>query len=118
MNLNIAGKKALVCGASSGLGFACAQALAREGVELVIVARTEGPLIAAAQTLNAMAPTHWVAADVSSAEGRARIFSAHPQFDILITNAGGPPPGDFRNWQREDWLKAVDELSTSSRHAN
>ncbi len=108
MNLNIAGKKALVCGASSGLGFACAQALAREGVELVIVARTEGPLIAAAQTLNAMAPTHWVAADVSSAEGRARIFSAHPQFDILITNAGGPPPGDFRNWQREDWLKAID----------
>ena len=110
MDLGIAGRKALVCGASSGLGLACATALVREGVEVLIVARTEGPLRAAAEQLNALGPGRagWVAADVASAEGRARILAAHPEFDILVTNAGGPPPGDFRDWQREDWLKALD----------
>ena len=110
MDLGISGRKALVCGASAGLGLACAQALAREGVELVIAARTEGPLRDAAQALAALgtAPVAWVAADVTTAEGRARIFAAHPQFDIIVTNAGGPPPGDFRNWDRDTWLAALD----------
>jgi len=110
MDMGIAGRKALVCGASAGLGLACAQALAAEGVELVIVARTEAPLreAAAALTANARAPVHWVAADVATEVGRARIFAAHPSFDIVITNAGGPPPGDFRQWERDTWLAALD----------
>ncbi|PUE29199.1 3-oxoacyl-ACP reductase [Limnohabitans sp. JirII-29] len=110
MDLGIAGKKALVCGASAGLGFACAQALVREGVEVVIVARTEAPLREAALALTALGAgaVHWVAADVTTAEGRARILAAHPAFDIVVTNAGGPPPGDFRQWDRDIWLKALD----------
>ncbi len=110
MDLGIAGKKALVCGASAGLGFACAQALVREGVDVVIVARTEAPLLEAAEGLRALGAgnVEWVAADVTSAEGRARILGAHPAFDIVVTNAGGPPPGDFRQWDRDIWLKALD----------
>lgn len=110
MDLGITGKKALVCGASAGLGFACAQALVREGVEVVIVARTEGPLQDAALALQGLlgGSVYWVAADVTSVEGRARILTAHPEFDIVVTNAGGPPPGDFRNWDRDIWLKALD----------
>ncbi len=110
MDLNIAGRKALVCGASAGLGFACAEALAKEGVELVIAARTEATLKEAAAKLSAVskAPVSWVAADVTTAEGRERIFTAHPDFDIVVTNAGGPPPGDFRNWDRDTWLAALD----------
>ena len=110
MELGISGRKALVCGASAGLGLACAQALAREGVELVIAARTEGPLRNAAQALAALgsAPVHWVAADVTTADGRARIFALHTGFDILVTNAGGPPSGDFRNWERDTWIAALD----------
>ena len=110
MDLGISGRKALVCGASAGLGFACAQALAREGVELVIAARTEAPLLDAAAALQALgaAPVHWVAADVTTAEGRARIFAAHADFDILVTNAAGPAPGDFRTWERDTWIAALD----------
>ena len=95
MDMGIRGRKALVCGASAGLGRACAQALAAEGVELVVVARTEAPLREAAENLSAQTETKvsWVAADVTTAEGRARIFAGHPSFDIVITNAGGPPPG-------------------------
>jgi 3-oxoacyl-[acyl-carrier protein] reductase len=110
MDLGIAGKKALVCGASAGLGFACAQALVREGVEVVIVARTEAPLREAALALTALGAgaVHWVAADVTTADGRARILAAHPAFDIVVTNAGGPPPGDFRHWDRDAWIGALD----------
>jgi 3-oxoacyl-[acyl-carrier protein] reductase len=113
MDLGISGKKALVCGASAGLGLACATALATEGAQVVIVARTEGPLREAAAGLAEQATpsggrVDWVVADVTTAEGRARIFAAHPQFDIVVTNAGGPPAGDFRNWDREDWIGALD----------
>ncbi len=110
MDLGISGKKALVCGASAGLGFACAKALVLEGVEVVIVARTEGPLLDAANALRSLdsGQVHAVVADVTSAEGRLKILTQHPEFDILITNAGGPPPGDFRNWDRDVWIKALD----------
>jgi 3-oxoacyl-[acyl-carrier protein] reductase len=110
MDLLIAGKKALICGGSAGLGFACAQALAREGVDVVIAARTTETLAQAAAKLEAIATASvaYVAADVTTEEGRARIFSQHPGFDIVITNAGGPPPGDFRDWDRDAWLRALD----------
>ncbi|MCJ0765232.1 SDR family oxidoreductase [Variovorax terrae] len=114
MDLGIAGKWALVCGASKGLGFGCAQALVREGVNVLIVARGAEALEAAAAKLIAdngrPAPTsvQFVAADVTTAEGRAAVFAQRRDFDIVVTNAGGPPPGDFRDWDREAWIKAVD----------
>ncbi|MBL0151728.1 MAG: SDR family oxidoreductase [Ideonella sp.] len=110
MDLGIAGRKALVCGASAGLGLACASALVREGVHVVVVARTEGPLREAAQQLAApgTGAVSWVAADVTSDAGRSAIFAAHADFDIVVTNAGGPPPGDFRQWDRDTWLRALD----------
>ncbi|MGO9357968.1 MAG: SDR family oxidoreductase [Xanthobacteraceae bacterium] len=110
MDMGLKGRRAIVCAASMGLGKACAAALAGEGVDLVIVARRAGPLLAAAAEIEAatgITPAT-VAADVTTAEGRAAILRACPDPDILINNAGGPPPGDFRNWEREDWIKALD----------
>ena len=110
MDLGIRNRKALVCGASAGLGYACAEALAAEGVHVVIVARTEGPLREAAERLRGLnaGAVDFVAADVTTAAGRARIFAAHPDFDIVVTNAGGPPPGDFRHWDQATWHAAID----------
>lgn len=114
MDLGIAGKWALVGGASKGLGFGCAQALVREGVHVVLVARGAPALEAAAAQLVADpgrpvgTEVRHVAADITSAEGRARVFGQRSEYDIVVTNAGGPPPGDFRNWDREAWIKAVD----------
>ena len=114
MDLGIAGKWALVCGASKGLGFGCAQALVREGVHVVMVARGAEALEAAVEKLIAdpARPTdtavQHVAADITTADGRAKVFEKHREFDIVITNAGGPPPGDFREWDRDAWIKAVD----------
>jgi len=110
MDFGIAGKKALVCGASKGLGRGSATALAREGVELVIVARGRDELEAAAAEMRAVgaAKVTAVAADVTTPAGRAAVLAAMPSPDILVTNAGGPPPGDFREWTRDDWIKAVD----------
>lgn len=115
MDLGIAGKWALVGGASKGLGWGCAAALAAEGVNVVMVARGADALHAAAQ---ALAQQHSgvqivpVAADITTEAGRSAIWSASggpgQAFDIVVTNAGGPPPGDFRDWDREAWLKAVD----------
>ena len=114
MDLGIAGKYALVCGASKGLGFGCAQALVREGVNVLIVARGAEVLQSASHQLiadsarPASAQVQFVAADITTAEGRAAVFSVRQEFDIVVTNAGGPPPGDFRDWDREAWIKAVD----------
>jgi len=112
MDLGIAGKRALVCGSSKGLGFGCAQALAAEGVDLVLVARSPEPLEAAAGRLRSQFPDREiqsVAADVTSPEGRNSIFAAAgADFDILVTNAGGPPPGDFREWDIAIWQKALE----------
>lgn len=110
MDLGIAGKRALVCGASQGLGRGCAQALAREGVSVTIVARRAEPLARAAREIEALAgvPVTAACADVTTAAGRATALAACPDPDILITNAGGPPPGSFRDWGRDDWLRALD----------
>src|SRR5918993_3812036 len=114
MDLGIAGRTALVCGASKGLGYGCAEALVREGVNLVIVARGAEALEAAAGRLRAAAAgtaapfVKAVAADITTPEGRAAAFAAHADYDIVVTNAGGPPPGDFREWEREAWIKALD----------
>ncbi len=111
MNLGIAGKWALVCAASKGLGKGCAQALVAEGVNVVITARGAEALAATADELRALNPAaqvRMVAGDITTAEGRAAAMAAAPQIDILINNAGGPPPGDFRDWDREAWIKAID----------
>ena len=114
MDLGIKGRWALVCGASKGLGLGCARALALDGVNVVLVARGAPALEAAAAALRAEAglpagtQVLTVAADVTTPEGRAAALAARPHFDIVVTNAGGPPPGDFRDWSREDWIRAVD----------
>ena len=111
MDLGIAGKWALVCASSKGLGRGCAQALAREGVHLVVTARGAQALEATATELRALNPAievRAVAGDIATEAGRSAALAACPQVDILINNAGGPPPGDFRDWTREDWLKALD----------
>ena len=110
MDLGIAGRWALVCGASKGLGYGCARALAGEGVNLVINARTASALAAAADRIRGETGVQVVAVacDITTPQGRAESLAACPQVDILINNAGGPPPGDFRNWTREHWIAALD----------
>jgi 3-oxoacyl-[acyl-carrier protein] reductase len=110
MDLGIAGKKALVCGASAGLGYACAQALVREGVEVLVVARTQAPLLAAAERLRLLGggAVSSVAADVTTEAGRELIWQTQQNFDIVVTNAAGPPPGDFRDWDRDIWVRALE----------
>ena len=126
MDLGVAGRWALVCGASKGLGYGCAQALVREGVNVVINARNAVALNQAATRLIAEGAAATgasgqkgpspqvlaVAADITTPEGRAAVFSVAGgpgrDFDIVITNAGGPPTGDFRDWNRDAWIKAVD----------
>ena len=113
MDLGLKGKWALVGGASKGLGLGCAQSLAREGVNVVIVARGAEALNAAAVELRKLGTTILtVPMDITTPEGREAVWSAAggpgKNFDIVVTNAGGPPPGDFRNWDREAWIKALD----------
>ncbi|MES2401433.1 MAG: SDR family oxidoreductase [Pseudomonadota bacterium] len=110
MDLGIAGKWALVCGASKGLGLGCAQALAAEGVNVLMVARGAEALQASAAKLAASSTVkvQSVAADITTVEGRAAVFAIRKDFDIVVTNAGGPPTGDFRDWDRDAWIKAVD----------
>jgi len=113
MDLGIKGKWALVCGASKGLGLGCARSLAREGVNVVIVARGAEVLQAAAESLRAHGgQVIAVAADITTVAGREAVWSVAggpgKNYDIVVTNAGGPPPGDFRDWDRDAWIKAVD----------
>jgi len=105
MDLGISGRRALVCAASKGLGRGCAAALAREGVAVTIVARTEATL---AQTAREIGAVSYVACDITTPEGRAAALAACPDPDILVTNAGGPPPGDFRQFDRDAWIRAID----------
>jgi 3-oxoacyl-[acyl-carrier protein] reductase len=111
MDLGISGRWALVCAASKGLGKGCAKALVLEGVNVVITARGEEALQATAAELRALPGAGQViavAGDITTAEGRAAALAAAPHIDILVNNAGGPPGGDFRQWDRETWLKAID----------
>ncbi|MCW9035758.1 MAG: SDR family oxidoreductase [Alphaproteobacteria bacterium] len=111
MDLGLAGKKALVCAASKGLGRSCAMALAQEGVDLVIVARTPGPLEETADQIakETGVSVQTVAVDITTPEGRKTALALCPTPDILVNNAGGPPPGNFRDWERDDWIAAVDQ---------
>ncbi|EGJ09073.1 SDR family NAD(P)-dependent oxidoreductase [Rubrivivax benzoatilyticus] len=111
MDLGIAGRWALVCAASKGLGKGCARALVGEGVNVVVTARGAEALEATAAELRALNPAVEVRAvvgDITTEAGRAAALAAAPQVDILVNNAGGPPPGDFRAWEREAWIAALD----------
>lgn len=110
MDLGLKGKTALVCASSKGLGKACAMALASEGVAVTLLARGEAALLASAEEIRTATGVQvtTVVCDITTAEGRAAALAACPAPDILVTNAGGPPPGDFRDWRREDWLAALD----------
>ncbi|MGI3168148.1 SDR family oxidoreductase [Pseudooceanicola sp. C21-150M6] len=110
MDLGIAGKRALVCASSKGLGRGCALALADAGVELVLNARGAEALEATAQEIRDTygVPVTAVAADITSEEGRAQVLEQAGQIDILVNNAGGPPPGFWSDWDRADFIKALD----------
>ena len=110
MDLGIKGKRALVCASSKGLGRGCAEALAEAGVDLVMNARGADVLEATADTIRAAhgVEVTTVAADITSDEGRAQVLDAAGQIDILVTNAGGPPPGMWTDWERDDFVAALD----------
>ena len=115
MDLGIANKWALVCGASKGLGLGCAQALAGEGVNVVMVARGQPALDQAAAQLRAacaglasVPQVIAIAADITTVDGRATVLGQRGDFDIVVTNAGGPPTGNFRDWDRTAWVRALD----------
>ncbi len=110
MDLGIAGKKAIVCAASKGLGKGCAMSLAREGVDVTICARTPETLEATADEIRALGggDVTGVACDITTPEGQGAVLAACPRPDILVNNAGGPPPGDFRDWDRDTWIAALD----------
>lgn len=110
MDLGISGKRALVCASSKGLGLGCAQALAEAGVDLVMNARGAEVLEASAEDIRAKYGVNvtTVAADVTSEEGREAVLDAASSVDILVTNAGGPPPGLWSDWSRDDFIKALD----------
>ena len=109
MKLGIEGRKALVCASSKGLGKACAAALAAEGVEVTLLARGADALEATVAEIRAAGgKAQGVVCDITTADGRRLVLEACPEPDILITNAGGPPTGDFRDWDRVQWIAALD----------
>lgn len=109
MDLGIKGKRALVCAASKGLGRGCAMALAEAGVDLVINARGAEALEATAAEFRKFGvQVTAVAADITTEAGRAKVLATAGAVDILVTNAGGPPPGVWSDWEREDFIKALD----------
>lgn len=110
MDLGIRGKRALVCASSKGLGLGCAEALAEAGVDLVMNARGAKALEAEATRLRSSygVAVQTVACDVTTSEGQAEVINAAQGVDILVTNAGGPPPGLWSDWERDDFIKALD----------
>jgi len=110
MDLGIKGKRALVCASSKGLGLGCAQALAEVGCDLVMNARGAEALEDAAADIRAAygVDVVTVAGDVTTEEARAALLAAAGDVDILVTNAGGPPPGMWSDWEREDFIAALD----------
>ena len=115
MDLGIRGRRALVTGGSRGMGRACAAALAAEGAEVFIVARTAATLEQAAMEISAATGSRVVpvVGDITTPAGRAAALGACPQPDILINNSDGEPPGDFRDWDRERWIAALDRMMLS-----
>ena len=112
MDLGLTGKAALVWGGSKGMGYAAARQLALEGAEVVIAARTEASLQAAAQALTAECgrTVRYVMADITKKAGREAALAACPEPDILVNNSDGYPPGDFRDWTDETWHEALDMM--------
>ncbi|NCW65142.1 MAG: SDR family NAD(P)-dependent oxidoreductase, partial [Rhodobacteraceae bacterium] len=110
MDLGIAGKKALVCASSKGLGKGCALALAEAGVDLVLNARGAEALEKTAEEIRSRFQVNVtaVAADITTDEGRANVLDVAGHIDILVTNAGGPPPGMWSDWERDDFIAAID----------
>jgi len=110
MDLGIAGRRALVCASSAGLGFACARALAAEGVAVTLNGREEARLAAAADAIHreTRADVRAVVADLNSEAGRAALLAACPDPDILVTNNAGPAPGRFEDWDHARWLAALE----------
>ena len=118
IDLGLAGKTAIVCGSSAGLGKACAAALARAGVQVTVNGRDAAKLNDAAADIarETGAKVTAVAADVTTAEGRAALLKVTPSPDILVNNAGGPPPGDFRTWTEAAWTKVINDNMLSAIH--
>ncbi|EAP84612.1 MAG: short-chain dehydrogenase [Roseobacter sp.] len=110
MDLGIKGKRALVCASSKGLGLGCAEALAEAGVDLVMNARGAADLETAAERIRQDygVEVTTIAADIATDEGQKLVLEAAGQIDILVNNAGGPPPGMWSDWDREDFIKALD----------
>ncbi len=110
MDLGISGRHAIVCAASKGLGRGCAEALAEAGCDLVINARTAGPLEETAAALRDRfgVQVTAIAVDITTSAGQAEVLAACPAPDILVTNAGGPPPGIWSDWDRDDFIAALD----------
>ena len=115
MDLGIAGRRALLTGASKGMGRACAMALAREGVHVTILARDPDRLQRTADEIEAETgmAVRAVPGDITTEEGRTAALEACPEPDILLNNAGGKRPGDFRDWDRETWIEALDLMMLS-----
>ncbi|MYA88275.1 MAG: SDR family oxidoreductase [Boseongicola sp. SB0662_bin_57] len=110
MNLGIEGKRALVCASSKGLGRGCAVALAEAGVDLVMNARGAEALETTAEEIRTAhgVDVTTVAADITSDDGREKVLAACGTIDILVNNAGGPPPGMWQDWERDDFIAALD----------
>ena len=110
MDLGIKGKTAIVCAASKGLGKGCASALAQEGIDVTICARTADVLNATADEIRSQTGVKVtaIACDITTDAGRAEVLAACPNPDILVNNAGGPPPGTFKDYSLDDWRKAVE----------
>ncbi len=110
MDLGISGKRALVCASSKGLGLGCAEALAAAGVDVVMNARGAEALEASAKAIRDAHGVRvtTVAADITTADGQAEVLAAAGDIDILVNNAGGPPPGLWSDWDRDDFIAALD----------
>lgn len=110
MDLGIDGRRAIVCASSRGLGLACADALAREGVAITINGRDEDALEEARRHLADRHSTEVraVAGDIGDAATQDALIAACPAPDILVTNNSGPPPGSFGDWDRDAWIAALD----------
>ncbi|GIT87110.1 SDR family oxidoreductase [Roseobacter sp. OBYS 0001] len=110
MDLGIKGKRAIICASSKGLGLGCARALAAAGVDVVMNARGVDALEAAASAIRTEfdVDVTTVAGDIATDAGRAKVLAAAGEVDILVNNAGGPPPGLWQDWDRDDFIKALD----------